>query len=77
MKLQIKYFGLLSEITQRIEEEYLFKGETVEQLLNALEEKYPKLKNKTFRVAQNQTIVNNNAIISENQIMLFPPFSGG
>ena len=77
MLLQIKYFGLLTEVTGCNNEHFEFSGATVSDLLQELFIRYPDLTNKDFKVAVNQEIVSNNAIINEVEIALLPPFSGG
>ncbi len=77
MKLHIKYFGMLTEITQRQEETLDFENQTVSELLGVLQEKYPQLKEANFKVAQNYKIVNAQDIISQPEIALLPPFAGG
>lgn len=77
MTLNIKYFGLLVEITKCSEETIAFSKASVSELLELLFEKYPNLKEKDFQVAQDNEIVLKNTIISESEIALLPPFSGG
>ncbi len=77
MKLNIKYFGLLAEVTRCHEETIDFSKTSVLELLDDLFEKYPDLNKTDFQVAQNQQIVNKNSTISDNEIALLPPFSGG
>ncbi len=77
MNLKIKYFGMLSEITQCPEETYVFTQTKVSDLLEELFEKYPLLKEKNFQVAQNCKIINAESIIKETEIALLPPFAGG
>lgn len=77
MKLNIKYFGMLSEITTCNEEDFHFTGTTVSDLIESLFNRYPGLKSKTFRVAQDQTLVSNEMVVSKHNIMLLPPFAGG
>jgi molybdopterin synthase sulfur carrier subunit len=77
MELKIKYFGMLTEITACNEEVFQFKGSTVADLTQALLNQYPTLKTKTFRVAQNNTLITDEIIISSPNIMLLPPFAGG
>jgi sulfur-carrier protein len=77
MNLNIKYFGLLVDITQCSEEPLGFSKASVSELLNVLFEKYPNLKNKDFQVALNNEIVSKNTLITENELALLPPFSGG
>ena len=77
MQLNIKYFGLLAELTETNEEQIQFSGSTISEVLDLLFIKYPELKLKDFKVAQNQEIVPNETIVSNEDIALLPPFSGG
>ena len=77
MNLKIKYFGLLAEITDCSQEDLYFSKATVSELLEELFVKYPKLKEKDFQVAQKLEIVSKESVISESEIALLPPFSGG
>ena len=77
MQLNIKYFGLLAEVTQCSEETLDFSKSSVLELLDVLFKKYPNLEDKDFQVAQNHEIISREALILENEIALLPPFSGG
>jgi molybdopterin synthase sulfur carrier subunit len=77
MKLNIKYFGLLAEITNCNEENLEFSKSTISELIELLNNKYPDLQNKNFQVAQNCEIVSSDTIVSFEEIALLPPFSGG
>jgi len=77
MTLNIKYFGLLAEVTNCNNETIKFSNSNVAELLGFLFKKYPELKNKDFQVAQNNEIISKESIISESEIALLPPFSGG
>lgn len=77
MLLQIKYFGLLTEVTGCTDEQFEFSGTTTSELLQELSTKYPELTNKDFKVAVNQEIVLNDTLIEDTEIALLPPFSGG
>lgn len=77
MNLNIKYFGLLAEITQCSEETIEFSKTRVSDLLEVLYERYPELKEKDFQVAQNNEIVSKEANLINTEIALLPPFSGG
>lgn len=77
MIINVKYFGLLAEITNCNEEHLNFSDKTIGDLLKVLNEKHPKLKNKDFQVAQNNEIVSKETTVSETEIALLPPFSGG
>ncbi|MDX5325513.1 MAG: MoaD/ThiS family protein [Bacteroidota bacterium] len=77
MQIELKYFGPLTEITRCDSESIDLEGSTVEHLLEHLEEKYPGLLERKFRVAQKQEFVGNEAPLSGDEIALLPPFSGG
>ncbi len=77
MRLTIKYFGQIAEITQCSEEEFEFSGMKVSDLREALFLKYSKLTNKDFQIAQNQELVSNETEITATEIALLPPFAGG
>ena len=77
MRIKIKYFGLLTEITNCQEEYVADTFSTVNELLDLLYKKYPKLKEKDFQVAQNNSIVALETKINNTEIALLPPFSGG
>lgn len=77
MKLTIKYFGLLAEVTQCSEERFEFSGTLISELLETIYLKYPKLKEKDFQVAQGNEIVSKNKVITQTEIALLPPFAGG
>ena len=77
MQIKIKYFGLLTEITNCQEEYVTDSLLTVNELLDLLFKKYPELKEKDFQVAQNNSIVAQGTKLDNTEIALLPPFSGG
>ena len=77
MQLNIKYFGLIAEVTHCNEETFEFTDSTISELLEFLFGKYPELRTKDFQVAQNQEIVSFETIVSGEELALLPPFSGG
>ena len=77
MQLTIKYFGLIAEVTKCNEEPLEFSGTYINELLETVYLKYPKLKEKDFQVAQNNEIVSKDIIITQTEIAILPPFSGG
>ena len=77
MILNIKYFGLLTEMTGRSKESLLFSGGSIGDLISVLEENYPMLSDQDFQIAQNNTIVNKHEVVTGEEIALLPPFSGG
>lgn len=77
MILNIKYFGLLTEVTGTDEEKFEFDQSTVSELLAALRQRHPGLADKDFQVAQNHEIAAPGDTVSFGEIALLPPFSGG
>lgn len=77
MKLTIKYFGLLAEVTHCSEEIIEFSGISVYDALDIIYEKHPNLKPLDFQIAHHQEIISKNIRITEPEIALLPPFSGG
>jgi len=77
MRLTIKYFGLIAEVTQCREEQLEFSGTHINELIEIVYLKYPKLKEKNFQVAQNNEIVSKDVIVTQVEIALLPPFAGG
>jgi molybdopterin synthase sulfur carrier subunit len=79
MDVQIMYFGMLSEITgQSNESSVLAEGITVGDFKHQIEDKYPLLKGKKFKVAVNKQISDDSTLIRPNsELALLPPFAGG
>lgn len=77
MNLNIKYFGLIAEVTQCNEETLEITETTVYAFLDVLYEKYPNLKDKDFQIALNNELISKNELITGSEIALLPPFSGG
>ena len=77
MKISIKYFGLLAEITECTEESFDFEGVTVSDLRMVLSEKHAGLSQVNYQVAQDLNIVSDEGAIHSNEIALLPPFAGG
>ena len=51
---------------------------SVTELKGKLIDMYPKLKDMSFKIAVNQSLVNGDCIINKNdEIALLPPFAGG
>ncbi|MFH4968884.1 MoaD/ThiS family protein [Gaetbulibacter sp. M240] len=77
MLVTIKYFGQIIEITKCDEEKLEFHGSYIQNLVEKLYEKYPKLTEIEFKVAQNQELVSTETFLSSAEIALLPPFAGG
>lgn len=77
MLITIKYFGLLTEVTNCEEETIDFSGRYISDMLETLYAKYSNLKDKDFQVAQNQELVSIETKLTSNELVLLPPFAGG
>ena len=77
MKITIKYFGLIPQVTQCEEAIIAFSKNLISEVIEFLNSKYPELKTKNFRVAQNQELVSFETKITGSEIALLPPFAGG
>lgn len=77
MQITIKYFGMLAEVTNCQEEVFDEEVTTVLEVLDILYRKYPLLKTKDFRIAQNQELVAKETLLSLGELALLPPFAGG
>lgn len=77
MKITVRYFGLIAEIVQCTVEDISFEKKTLRELVDVLATKYPALKTKNFKVAQNQELVSLNTLINGTEVALLPPFAGG
>lgn len=78
--LTVKYFGILADIVQKHEEQFLLDVEdnSLKSLQLMLETRYPEIKNITYSIAVNQCILNTGAKLKPNdELALLPPFSGG
>ena len=79
MKVNILAFGALSEMikSEVLETDDITDSDTLHQyLLN----RYPDLKNKTYRVAVDRKLITDRADFSSNdciEVALLPPFAGG
>lgn len=77
MNITIKYFGQIAEVTQKESEQLDFSEGSIAEVLDVLYCKYGTLKNKEFKIAQNQELVSENEKLTGAEIALLPPFSGG
>ena len=78
MTLTIKYFGMTAEASGKTEETIHSNYLSILELQKGIIKKYPKLEKMSFKIAVNQTIVNDDYLLSENEeIALLPPFAGG
>lgn len=77
MKVTVTYFGKLTELTGTTSEELTLEELSVKGVKGALEQKYPSMKNMTYQVAENNSILTNEDPIQTTTLDIFPPFSGG
>ena len=79
MKINLRYFGMVSEITE-IGEETLDVDDSIEvnNLKTILITKYNLLDTISYKIAVNQSIKDDTTILNENdEVVLLPPFAGG
>jgi molybdopterin converting factor small subunit len=80
MKLNIRYFGKLTDITKCTDEVITeLSAKSLTNVIENLYSKYPGLKNTTHTIfVNNKKASLDNSILAENdEIVLMPPFSGG
>ena len=77
MKVEVKYFGMLAEISGCTSESLDITSKEIAGLKSLLLEKYPGFKSKDFRIAQNQELVADEAMLTGKEIAVLPPFAGG
>ena len=74
----IKYFGMTAEVSGRKEEEISNHYSSIQKLKKDLLIKYPKLMNINFKIAVNQTLVDDcYCLIGNEEIAILPPYAGG
>lgn len=79
MKIKIKCFGQIEDLTGRSELEFDVKGKlSKNELVDLLESKYSSLNKASYQVAVNQTFISEDGLISsKDEVVLLPPFAGG
>ncbi|MFE3847909.1 MoaD/ThiS family protein [Flavobacterium sp. LB3P45] len=80
MILNIKYFGVLAEITKKKEELLVWDESnlTVNSLKSKIESVYQELQKNSYSIALNQTMVGMDVIVKDQDVIAFlPPFAGG
>ena len=79
MKVNLKYFGMVSEITDTPEESFEIANPfESSDLRDLLERKYTDLHHTKYKMAINQSIPNGSIGLKENDtIAILPPFAGG
>ncbi len=77
MKINIRLFGQLTDITKQSELE-IPDVKNTDELNQKLVEMFPKLAAFTYTMAINKMIIRGNTILNnEDTVALLPPFSGG
>ncbi len=79
MKIQLKYFGKILDITGVNEEDWqCTEPKTLQELKEELTAKYPALQQEVYKFAVNLSIENLDYVVKEPcEIAVLPPFSGG
>jgi molybdopterin synthase sulfur carrier subunit len=77
MKVNIKFFGQLADITG-VDTVTVENSHDTDAMVNSLQIIYPALMNSTFAIAVNKKIISSNTILTDQcTVALLPPFSGG
>lgn len=77
MRITVKYFGQIAEVTNKTKETLNVEGTQISDVVKLLNEKYKDLKHKDFQLAQNQELVTKETKLTGNELALLPPFAGG
>jgi molybdopterin synthase sulfur carrier subunit len=80
MRVTLKYFGLLAEITHRNEEQVELTADvnTLLGLKSAVEHRFPAFQKTAYSIALNQALCNDDlALKDDDEIAFLPPFAGG
>jgi sulfur-carrier protein len=76
--IKILFFGSVAEVTGKTEQ-LEKESQPVKELIGKLEQQYPALKGRKFKVSVDKKIINDqDTVIPENaEVAILPPFSGG
>nr|WP_315174168.1 MoaD/ThiS family protein [uncultured Flavobacterium sp.] len=80
MRVTLKYFGLLAEITHCNEEQLELNANatTLFGLKNTIENRFPAFQKTAYSMALNQSLSNEEVELKEADVIAFlPPFAGG
>jgi molybdopterin converting factor small subunit len=79
MKIQLKYFGKIVDITGVTEEEWqCTRPKTLQEIKEDLTAKFPALQQEVYKFAVNLSLENLDYVVKEScEIAVLPPFSGG
>jgi molybdopterin synthase sulfur carrier subunit len=80
MRVTLKYFGLLAEITNCNEEQLELNANapTLLGLKNTIENRFPDFQKTAYSIALNHSLCNDEVALKEADVIAFlPPFAGG
>ena len=79
MKVSVRYFGLIAESIGKTEEVFDLIGDTtVQEFIDDISEIYPSLLDLDFKMAINNSLVDDSDLIeNDSELALLPPFAGG
>jgi sulfur-carrier protein len=80
MRVTLKYFGLLAEITNCNEESIVLNTEVTSllELKSTIENRFPAFQKTAYSMALNQSLCNDEVALKEADVIAFlPPFAGG
>ncbi len=78
MNIEVAYFGMLTDETGRSSENIQTPFSSVQELNELIQSKYEGLKKLSYRIAINDSFVQNQDSFQEgDQIAFLPPFAGG
>jgi molybdopterin synthase sulfur carrier subunit len=79
MSIHVMYFGMLAEITGQASEQWMIEENlTVGKFRQKVEDKYPLLRDKKFKIAVNKQIADDFITVPHQaELALLPPFAGG
>jgi len=76
-EIEVKYYGKLTELVGRNQEKVKTTAQTIGDFSQFLREHHPVLVNMTIKIAQNNVIETDDSVLSDAEVNVFPPFSGG
>lgn len=80
MKVTIKYFGLIADITHQKEDVFSSDSDTLKlgDLVGSLSKEHAGLNQASFSVAVNKKMATEDLLLADNDVVaLLPPFAGG
>jgi len=78
MKIEVLFFGVLSEITGKQALSLDENAADTNELNDKLRGEYPEIKTVTYRIAVNHEIIDSNTKLNDgDEVAFMPPFAGG